>query len=338
MKTLQIRNSTAEFLIFTKQNKERTIEVIVDEDSVWLSQKLIAELFDTTRNNVTMHLGNILENELDKNSVCKDFLHTAGDGKKYKTKYYNLDAIIAIGFKINSKRAIEFRLWAINVLKQYSVKGYVLDKERLKNGTFLNENYFDELLQEIREIRISERNFYQKITDIYATSLDYNASSPITKEFFKTVQNKMHYATHGNTAAEIIVERTNHKKEHMGLTNWKNSPSGKIMATDVVIAKNYLTKEELKSLERIVTMYLDYAEDQAERRIPMTMEDWKKRLDVFLQFNEREVLDNPGKVSHKVAESFALSEFEKYRIIQDKLFESDFDKFMIEMKNEEINN
>lgn len=338
MKTLQIRNSTAEFLIFTMQNKERTIEVIVEEDSVWLSQKLIAELFDTTRNNVTMHLGNILENELDKNSVCKDFLHTAGDGKKYKTKYYNLDAIIAVGFKINSKRAIEFRLWAINVLKQYSVKGYVLDKERLKNGTFLNENYFDELLQEIREIRISERNFYQKITDIYATSLDYNASSPITKEFFKTVQNKMHYATHGNTAAEVIVERANHKKEHMGLTNWKNCPNGKIMATDVVIAKNYLTKEELKSLERIVTMYLDYAEDQAERRIPMTMEDWKKRLDVFLQFNEREVLDNPGKVSHKVAESFALSEFEKYRIVQDKLFESDFDKFMIEMKNEEINN
>jgi len=336
MQTLQIRNSTAEFLIFTKQNKEKTIEVIIDEDSVWLSQKLIAELFDTTRNNVTMHLGNILEKELDKNSVCKDFLHTAEDGKKYKTKYYNLDAIIAVGFKVNSKRAIEFRLWAINILKQYSVKGYVLDKERLKNGTFLNENYFDELLQEIREIRISERNFYQKITDIYATSLDYNVSSPITREFFKTVQNKMHYATHGNTAAEVIVERANHKKEHMGLTSWKNSPNGKIMMSDVVIAKNYLTKEELKSLERIVTMYLDYAEDQAERHIPMTMEDWKKRLDVFLEFNEREVLNNPGKVSHKVAESFALSEFEKYRIVQDKLFESDFDKFMIEMKNEEI--
>ncbi len=336
MQTLQIRNSTAEFLIFAKQNKEKTIEVIVDEESVWLSQKLIAELFDTTRNNITMHLSNVLENELDKNSVCKDFLHTAGDGKKYKTKYYNLDAIIAVGFKVNSKRAIEFRLWAINVLKQYSVKGYVLDKERLKNGTFLNKNYFDELLQEIREIRISERNFYQKITDIYATSLDYNASSPLTKEFFKTVQNKMHYATHGSTAAEVIVERANHQKEHRGLTNWKNSPNGKIMMTDVVIAKNYLTKEELKSLERIVTMYLDYAEDQAERHIPMTMEDWKQRLDVFLQFNEREVLDNPGKVSHKVAESFALSEFEKYRIVQDKLFESDFDKFMIEMKNEEI--
>ena len=337
MQTLQIRNSTAEFLIFTRQNKEKTIEVIVDEESVWLSQKLMAELFGTTRNNITMHLSNVFEKELSENSVCKDFLHTAGDGKKYKTKYYNLDAIIAVGFKVNSKRAIDFRLWAINILKQYSIKGYVLDKERLKNGTFLNENYFDELLQEIREIRISERNFYQKITDIYTTSLDYNVASPITKDFFKTVQNKIHYAVHGNTAAEVIVNRANHKKAHMGLTNWKNSPNGKIIASDVIVAKNYLTKEELKSLERIVTMYLDYAEDQAERHIPMTMEDWKGKLDVFLQFNERDVLDNPGKVSHKVAESFALSEFEKYRITQDKLFESDFDKFMIEMENENIN-
>ena len=336
MQTLQIRNSTAEFLIFTRQNKEKTIEVIVDEESVWLSQKLMAELFGTTRSNITMHLSNVFEKELSENSVCKEFLHTARDGKNYKTKYYNLDVIIAVGFKVNSKRAIDFRLWAINVLKQYSVKGYVLDKERLKNGTFLNENYFDELLQEIREIRISERNFYQKITDIYTTSLDYNVVSPITKEFFKTVQNKMHYAVHGNTAAEIIVNRANHKKAHMGLTNWKNSPNGKIIASDVIVAKNYLTKEELKSLERIVTMYLDYAEDQAERHIPMTMEDWKDKLDVFLQFNERDVLDNPGKISHKIAESFALSEFEKYRITQDKLFESDFDKFMIEMENEDI--
>lgn len=214
MQTLQIRNSTAEFLIFTKQNKERTIEVIVDEESVWLSQKLMAELFGTTRNNVTMHLTNILENELNKNSVCKEFLHTARDGKNYKTKYYNLDAIIAVGFKVNSKRAIEFRLWAINILKQYSVKGYVLDKERLKNGTFLNENYFDELLQEIREIRISERNFYQKITDIYSTSLDYNSQSLITQEFFKTVQNKMHYAVHGNTAAEVIVKNAINKEKN----------------------------------------------------------------------------------------------------------------------------
>lgn len=338
MQTLQIRNSTAEFLIFTKQNKEKTIEVIVDEETVWLSQKLMSELFGTTRNNITMHLTNIFNNELDEKSVCKDFLHTASDGKKYKTKYYNLDVIIAVGFKVNSERAIEFRIWAINILKQYSIKGYVLDKERLKNGSFLNENYFNELLQEIREIRISERNFYQKITDIYATSMDYNVESPTTKEFFKTVQNKMHYAVHGNTAAEVIVNRASHNKVHMGLTNWKNSPSGKIIASDVVIAKNYLTEDELKSLERIVTMYLDYAEDQAQRHIPMTMEDWKKKLDVFLQFNEREVLTNPGKVSHKMAESFALSEYEKYRIIQDKLFESDFDKFMIETNNGNITN
>lgn len=336
MQTLQIRNSTAEFLIFTKQNKEKTIEVIVDEETVWLSQKLMAELFGTTRNNITMHLTNIFNNELNKDSVCKDFLHTASDGKNYKTKYYNLDVIIAVGFKINSERAIEFRLWAISILKQYSIKGYVLDKERLKNGAFLNENYFNELLQEIREIRISERNFYQKITDIYATSMDYNVTSPITKEFFKTVQNKMHYAVHGNTAAEVIINRANHKKEHMGLTNWKKSPNGKITVSDVVIAKNYLTEKELKSLERIVTMYLDYAEDQAERHIPMTMEDWKEKLDVFLKFNEREILNNLGRISHKMAESFALSEFEKYRVIQDKIFESDFDKFMIETKNENI--
>lgn len=336
MQILQIRNSTAEFLIFTKQNKEKTIEVIVDEETVWLSQKLMAELFGTTRNNITMHLTSIFNNELNKDSVCKDFLHTASDGKNYKTKYYNLDAIIAVGFKINSERAIEFRLWAISILKQYSIKGYVLDKERLKNGTFLNENYFNELLQEIREIRISERNFYQKITDIYATSMDYNVTSPITKEFFKTVQNKMHYAVHGNTAAEVIINRANHKKDHMGLTNWKKSPNGKITVSDVVIAKNYLTEKELKSLERIVTMYLDYAEDQAERHIPMTMEDWKEKLDVFLKFNEREILNNPGRISHKMAESFALSEFEKYRVIQDKIFESDFDKFMIETKNGNI--
>lgn len=340
MQTLQIRNSTAEFLIFTKQKKEKSIEAIVDDKSVWLSQKLIAELFETSKQNVSLHLKNIFDNhELDENRTVKDFLTVQNENErsvKRKTKYYNLDAIIAVGFKVNSKRAVDFRLWAINILKNYTIKGYALDKDRLKNGSFLNENYFDELLQEIREIRISERNFYQKITDIYATSMDYNVSSPITREFFKTVQNKMHYATHGNTAAEVIVKRANHQKEHMGLTNWKNSPKGKIMASDVVVAKNYLTKEELKSLERIVTMYLDYAEDQAERHIPMTMNDWKKRLDVFLEFNGRDILNNPGKVTHKIAESFALSEFEKYRVVQDKIFESDFDKFMLDMMNEEI--
>ena len=340
MQTLQIRNSTAEFLIFTKQKKEKSIEAIVDDKSVWLSQKLIAELFETSKQNVSLHLKNIFDNhELDENRTVKDFLTVQNENErsvKRKTKYYNLDAIIAVGFKVNSKIAVDFRLWAINILKNYTIKGYALDKDRLKNGSFLNENYFEELLQEIREIRISERNFYQKITDIYATSMDYNVSSPITREFFKTVQNKMHYATHGNTAAEVIVKRANHQKEHMGLMNWKNSPKGKIMASDVVVAKNYLTNEELKSLERIVTMYLDYAEDQAERHIPMTMNDWKKRLDVFLEFNGRDILNNPGKVTHKIAESFVLSEFEKYRVVQDKIFESDFDKFMLDMMNEEI--
>ena len=309
-KDLMIRSSAAEFLIFENQKHENGIEVRFEDGDLWLTQKLLGDLFNTTRNNITMHIKDIYNsNELDEKSTSKDFLLVQNEGKrevKRNTKYYNLDAIIAVGFKVNSKRAIDFRLWAINVLKNYTIKGYALDKERLKNGAFLNENYFDDLLQEIREIRISERNFYQKITDIYATSLDYNVSSPITKEFFKTVQNKMHYATHGNTAADVIVKRANHKKENMGLTNWKNSPNGKIMASDVVIAKNYLTKEELKSLERIVTMYLDYAEDQAERHIPMTMDDWKKRLDVFLEFNGREVLNNPGKVTHKIAESFAL--------------------------------
>lgn len=248
---------------------------------MWLSQKLMADLFGTTRNNVTMHLTNILENELDKSSVCKEILHIARDGKNKKTKYYNLDAIIAVEFKVNSKRAIEFRMCAINVLKQYSVKDYVLDKERLKNGTFLNENYFDELLQEIREIRISEKNFYQKITDIYSTSLDYNVTSPITKEIFKTAQNTIHFAVHGNTAAKVIVNRANYRKTNMGLTNWKNFPNGKIIASDVTVAKNYLTKDELKSLEKTVTMYLDYAEAQAERHIPMTMEEGKTKSDIF---------------------------------------------------------
>lgn len=336
MQQLQIRNSTVEFLIFTKQNKEKSIEVIVDDNSVWLSQKLMSELFGTTRENITMHIKEVLDKELEKNLVCKKFLHTAEDGKNYNTLYYNLDLIIAVGFKVNSERAISFRLWAINILKQFAVKGYVLDKERLKNGVFLGENYFEELLSEIKEIRLSERNFYQKITDIYTTSIDYNKNDPMTFEFFKTVQNKMHFAIHGNTAFELIFNRADSQKEHMGLQSWKNSPKGKIIESDVIIAKNYLTKEELKSLERLVVMYLDYAEDQAIRKIPMTMQDWKTKLDVFLQFNERDVLNNPGKISHKIAESFALSEFEKYRVIQDKLFQSDFDKFMLEIKEKNI--
>ena len=326
-KTLQIRNSTAEFLIFTRQAGEDGIEVRVAEETVWLTQKLIGVLFDKGRSTITEHLKNIFETgELDEKAVCRDFRHTAEDGKDYTTRFYNLDAIIAVGFRVNSARAVQFRQWATGVLRDYAIRGYVLDKERLKNGAFFSKEYFENLLAEIREIRASERKFYQKITDIYATAMDYSVDAEITQMFFATVQNKLHFAIHGRTSAELIVERADSKKEQMGLTTWKNAPHGKIIKPDVSIAKNYLTEKELKSLDRFVTMYLDYAEDQAERNIPMTMEDWAKKLNAFLQFNERDILDNPGKVSQAVAKAFAESEFEKYRMVQDRLFESDFDR------------
>ncbi|MCX5823629.1 MAG: virulence RhuM family protein [Deltaproteobacteria bacterium] len=324
---LQIRNSTAEFLIFTRQAGEDGIEVRVAEETVWLTQKLISVLFDKGRSTITEHLKNIFETgELDEKAVCRDFRHTAEDGKDYTTRFYNLDAIIAVGFRVNSARAIQFRQWATGVLRDYAIRGYVLDKERLKNGAFFSKEYFENLLAEIREIRASERKFYQKITDIYATAMDYSADAEITQMFFAAVQNKLHFAIHGRTSAELIVERVDSKKEQMGLTTWKNAPHGKIIKPDVSIAKNYLTEKELKSLDRFVTMYLDYAEDQAERNVPMTMEDWAKKLNAFLQFNERDILDNPGRVSREVAKAFAESEFEKYRIVQDRLFESDFDR------------
>ena len=324
---LQIRNSTAEFLIFTRQAGEDGIEVRVAEETVWLTQKLISVLFDKGRSTITEHLKNIFETgELDEKAVCRDFRHTAEDGKDYTTRFYNLDAIIAVGFRVNSARAVQFRQWATGVLRDYAIRGYVLDKERLKNGAFFNKEYFENLLAEIREIRASERKFYQKITDIYATAMDYSVDAEITQMFFATVQNKLHFAIHGRTSAELIVERADSKKEQMGLTTWKNAPHGKIIKPDVSIAKNYLAEKELKSLDRFVTMYLDYAEDQAERNIPMTMEDWAKKLNAFLQFNERDILDNPGKVGREVAKAFAESEFGKYRIAQDRLFESDFDR------------
>jgi len=326
-KKLQIRNSTAEFLIFTRQAGEDGIEVRVAEETVWLTQKLISVLFDKGRSTITEHLKNIFETgELDEKAVCRDFRHTAEDGKDYTTRFYNLDAIIAVGFRVNSARAIQFRQWATGVLRDFAIRGYVLDKERLKNGSFFNPAYFENLLAEIREIRASERKFYQKITDIYATAMDYSPEAETTQTFFATVQNKLHFAIHGRTAAELIVERADSTKETMGLTTWKNAPLGKIIKPDVVVAKNYLTEKELKSLDRFVTMYLDYAEDQAERNIPMTMKDWAIKLNAFLQFNERDILDNPGKVSQEVAKAFAESEFEKYRIVQDRLFESDFDR------------
>ena len=326
-KKLQIRNSTAEFLIFTRQAGEDGIEVRVAEETVWLTQKLISVLFDKGRSTITEHLKNIFETgELAEKTVCRNFRHTAEDGKDYTTQFYNLDVIIAVGFRVNSSRAIQFRQWATAVLRDFSIRGYVLDKERLKNGAFFNKEYFDNLLAEIREIRASERKFYQKITDIYATAMDYSADSETTQAFFATVQNKLHFAIHGRTAAELIVERADSKKDKMGLTTWKTAPHGKIIKPDVVVAKNYLTEKELKSLDRFVTMYLDYAEDQAERKMAMTMEDWAAKLNAFLQFNERDILDNPGKVSQAVAKAFAESEFEKYRIVQDRLFESDFDR------------
>ncbi len=328
-KPLRIRNSTAEFLIFTRQAGEDGIEVRVEEESVWLTQKLMAVLFDKGRSTITEHLKNIFDSgELDEMAVCRDFRHTAEDGKEYTTRFYKLDAIIAVGFRVNSTRATQFRQWANGVLRDFALRGYVLDKERLKNGAFLSKEYYDNLLAEIREIRASERRFYQKITDIYATAMDYSLESETTKTFFATVQNKLHFAIHGHTAAELIVERADSGKEHMGLTTWRQAPDGKILKPDVVIAKNYLSEKELKALDRIVTMYLDYAEDQAERSIPMTMEDWASKLNAFLKFNERELLDHPGKVSAEVAKAFAESEFEKYRVIQDRLFESDFDRIL----------
>ena len=328
-KKIQIRNSTAEFLIFTLQSGEKGIEVRVEDETVWLTQKLIGELFDVDVRTVSEHLKNIFgSGELTEQSVIRKFRNTASDGKSYLTAFYNLDTIIAVGFRVNSTRAMQFRQWAIGILRDFAIQGYALDKDRLKNGAIFNQDYFDNLLAEIREIRASERRFYQKITDIYATAIDYSAEAETTQTFFATVQNKLHLAIHGHTAAELVADRADSTKEHMGLTSWRNAPEGKILKPDVVIAKNYLTKEEIKALDRIVTMYLDYAEDQAERGIPMTMADWAKKLDAFLQFNQRDLLDNSGTVTAEIAKAFAESEFEKYRIVQDRLFESDFDRLL----------
>lgn len=331
-KKLQIRNSTADFLVFTKQAGEDDIEVRVHNESVWLTQKGMAQLFDVTIPTINEHLKNIyVSGELKKEPTIRNFRIVQNEGSRQVSRdmdFYNLDAIISVGYRINSVRATQFRQWATSVLRTFAVQGYVLDKRRLENGQIFDEEYFEHLLDEIREIRASERKFYQKITDIYSTAVDYSTDAVTTKEFFATVQNKLHFAIHGHTAAEIIMERANHEKEHMGLTTWKNAPKGKIVKADVSVAKNYLSQNELTDLNQIVSMYLDYAERQAKRHIPMTMEDWAKRLDVFLQFNEEEILRDSGKVSAEVAKSFAESEFEKYRVIQDKLFESDFDKLV----------
>ena len=331
-KRFEIRNSTAEFLIFAIEGKEDGIQVMYQNDTIWCTQKAMAILFDCSTDNIGLHLKNIYATqELQKEATTEFFSVVQTEGERQvnrKTQFYNLDAIISVGYRVNSIRATQFRQWCTAVIRQFSIRGYVIDKKRMENGSFIGEDYFEHLIAEIQEIRASERRFYQKITDIYATAVDYDKNSVVTKEFYATVQNKMHYAVHGNTAAEVIVARADHNKEHMGLTSWKNAPDGKIVKTDVTIAKNYLAKEEITELNEIVTMYLDYATRQARRHIPMTMEDWKTKLDAFLRFNDADVLQDKGKVTAAIAKEFAESEFEKYRVIQDSLYQSDFDRLL----------
>lgn len=330
---ITIRSSAAEYLTYVAAtgNNSESIEMRYEDENIWLTQKMMATLYDVSVPAINQHLKKIFADaELSEDSVIKKYLITADDGKTYNTNHYNLQAIIAVGFKVNNERAIQFRKWANAIVKDYTIQGWVMDDERLKNGgSVLTEKYFEHLLERIREIRISERKFYQKITDIYATALDYDKSSKTTKQFFANVQNKLHWAIHQHTAAELIMERANSEKPHMGLTTWENYPDGKIQKYDVSIAKNYLKEDELQGLRRIVTMYLDYAEHQASRHIPMTMEDWADRLNRFLEFNEHEILTDSGRVTHEIAKAFAESEFEKYRIIQDRLYESDFDRFVL---------
>ena len=336
-KDIQVRNSVSDFLIFTKQTGGDGIQVRLHDENIWLTQKSMAQLFDCSIDNIALHLKNIFQTgELDEMATTEDSSVVQKEGERNVSrnmKFYNLDAVISVGYRINSVRATQFRKWATDILKQFTIKGYLLDKTRLENGQIFDENYFDHLLDEIREIRASERKFYQKITDIYATASDYSPNSIISKTFFATVQNKLHYAIHGSTAAEVIYTRADHQKKNMGLTSWKNSPKGKILKSDVSIAKNYLSETELQDLNQFVSMYLDYAERQAKKKIPMTMEDWAKKLDVFLEFNEEAILTDKGKVSTAIAKSFSESEFEKYRIIQDKTFVSDFDKYLAELEN-----
>ncbi len=327
-KNIEIRNSTAEFLIFMLEGKEDGIQVMYKDETIWATQKTMAQLFDCSTDNISLHLKNIFASgELVKDSVTEKNSVTAADGKNYNTTFYNLDAIISVGYRVNSVRATQFRQWCTYVLRQFAIRGYVIDKKRMENGSFIGEDYFEHLLAEIREIRLSERRFYQKLTDIYTTAIDYNKEAPTTRLFFKKVQNKMHYAVHGHTAAELIVERADAEKEHMGLTTWENAPHGKIVKTDVSVAKNYLREKELEEMGRIVNASLDMAESMAKRHIPMTMEDWAKRIDKFINLFDSPILQDSGKVSAEYAKEFAESEFEKYRIIQDRLFQSDFDRF-----------
>lgn len=325
-----VRSSTAEYLTFIAATGEGGVEAVYADENIWLSQKMMGTLYNVNVRTVNEHLQKIFtDNELQADAVIRNFRITASDSKNYDTKHYNLSAIIAVGYKVNSERAIQFRKWATQIVQEFTIKGFAMDDERLKNdGTILGKKYFEEQLQRIREIRLSERKFYQKITDIYATAIDYDLSAQATKRFFATVQNKLHWAIHGHTAAEVIINRVDNQKENMGLTTWQDAPKGKIQKFDVSVAKNYLSENEMQQLQRLVSAYLDIAEDMAIRQIPMTMEDWEGRLNKFIEATDREVLQNAGKVTAEIAKAHAESEFEKYRIIQDRLFESDFDKII----------
>ncbi len=329
-----IRNSTADFLIFTLESGEGSIEVRYEDETIWLSQRMMAILFDVAQPTISEHLISIYDSgELIREATYRKFRLVQREGNRDVSRnidYYNLDAVISVGYRVNSIRATQFRQWATRILRQFAIKGYVLDKNRMENGTFLGEDYFEHLLAEIREIRLSERRFYQKITDIYATSIDYDKTAPTTRAFFATVQNKLHYAIHGHTAAELIVTRADSTKDQMGLTTWENAPDEKVVRTDVSIAKNYLTSEELGSLGRIVNAWLDLAEERAWRRIPMTMENWASRLDQFLAFDDRDILKGTGNISTDQAKKFAEDEFDKFRLIQDTAYESDFDRLLKE--------
>ena len=337
---ITIRSSAAEYLTFVAStgDSDESVEMRYEDENIWLTQKMLATLYDVSVPAINQHLKKIFDDgELEEDSVIKKYLITAADGKSYNAKHYALQAIIAVGFKVNSERAVQFRKWVNKIAKDYTIKGWVMDDERLKEGSYLTDKYFDEQLERIREIRASERKFYQKITDLYATAIDYDKDANVTKRFYASVQNKMHYAIHGHTAAELIVERADSTKEHMGLTTWQDAPNGKIKRSDVIIAKNYLTEFELSQLNRMVTSYLDFAENMANRKIPLTMQDWETRLNSFIKMFEYGLLSDAGKVSAEIAKLHAETEFEKYRIVQDRLFMSDFDKYMLELEEQAKN-
>lgn len=339
---ITIRSSTAEYLTYIASvgDVETSFEMRYEDENIWLTQKLMAALYDVDVRTVNYHIKKIFaDSELQEDSVIRKFRITADDGKTYNTNHYSLEMIIAVGFKVNSERAVQFRKWVNQIARDYTIKGWVMDVERIKRGTYLTEKYFDEQLERIREIRASERKFYQKVTDLYATAIDYDRTAAATKRFYATVQNKMHFAIHGHTAAELIVERADHRKEHMGLTTWADAPDGKIKRSDVTIAKNYLSEFEIGQLDRMVSAYLDFAESMTLRHIPLTMQDWETRLNGFIQMFEYGLLKDSGKVTAEIAKLHAETEFEKYRVIQDKLFLSDFDKYMLELEEtaKEIN-